>query len=61
MFPTPRRLVRFAFAVCALMMAIADAQPFSLPQDAGARKDLLNLDLKFDAFAAPIPPCREKR
>jgi len=42
----------------ALMTAITDANPFSLPQDAGARKDLLNLDLKFDAFATPIPPCK---
>lgn len=43
-----------------LMSAITDAQPFSLPQDAGARKELLNLNLRFDAFAKPIPPCGNK-
>ena len=42
----------------ALFSAIADVQPFSLPKDAGARKDLLNLNLKFDACAPPIPPCK---
>ena len=41
-----------------LMSAITDAQPFSLPRDAGARKELLNLNMKFDAFAKPIPPCK---
>ena len=42
----------------ALMSAIADVQPFSLPKDAGARKDLMNLNLMFDAFSTPIPPCK---
>jgi len=42
----------------ALMTAIAGAQPYSLPADAAARKDLLNLNLKFDAYAKPIPPCK---
>jgi TonB family protein len=42
----------------ALMTAIAGAQPYSLPKDAAARKDLLTLNLKFDAFATPIPPCK---
>ena len=42
----------------ALFSAITDVQPFSLPKDAEARKDLLNLNLKFDAFATPIPPCK---
>lgn len=43
----------------ALMTAITDANPFSLPQDAAARKDLLNLNLKFDATSTPVPPCRK--
>ena len=42
----------------ALMSAIAGAQPYSLPKDAAARKDLLTLNLKFDAFATPIPACK---
>ena len=43
----------------ALMSAIAGAQPYSLPTDAAARKDLLHLNLNFDAFATPIPPCKK--
>ena len=42
----------------ALMSAIADVQPFSLPKDAAARKELMNLNLMFDAFSTPIPPCK---
>ncbi len=42
----------------ALISAIADTQPFALPKDAVARKELTNLNLKFDATATPIPPCR---
>ena len=42
----------------ALLSAITDVQPFSLPKDASARKDLMHLNLKFDAFATPIPPCK---
>jgi len=42
----------------ALMSAIAGAQPFRLPSDPGARKDLQNLNLKFDADTAPLPPCK---
>ena len=43
-----------------LMSAITDTQPFSLPQDPVARKDLLTLNLKFDAFSMPIPACKGK-
>ena len=42
----------------ALFSAITDVQPFSLPKNADARKDLLNLNLKFDAFSTPIPKCK---
>jgi TonB family protein len=45
----------------ALMTAITDAQPFALPQDGNTRKDLLNLNLNFDAFSTPIPPCKGKK
>lgn len=45
----------------ALMSAIADAQPFGLPTDTAARKELRNLNLKFDAFATPIPECGKKK
>lgn len=44
----------------AVMVAIAKAQPYKLPADPAARKDLQNLNLKFDAFAMPIPPCKGK-
>ena len=42
----------------AVMSAIADVQPFSLPKDAVARKELMNLNLMFDALSTPIPPCK---
>lgn len=45
----------------ALMSAISDAQPFRLPTDAAARKELRNLNLKFDAFGTPIPECGGKK
>jgi TonB family protein len=45
----------------AVMTAIARAQPFKLPADAAARKELQNLNMNFDAFAAPLPKCREKK
>jgi TonB family protein len=41
----------------AVIKAIAGAQPYSLPADAAARKELQNLNLKFDAFSTPIPKC----
>ena len=41
-----------------LMNAIAGAQPYRLPATAAARKELLNLNLKFDANSTPLPPCR---
>jgi TonB family protein len=43
-----------------LMSAITDTQPFALPKDAGARKELLNLNLKFDAYSMQIPACKSK-
>jgi hypothetical protein len=42
----------------ALMSAIVGAQPYRLPADAAARKDLQNLNLKFDADTTPLPPCK---
>jgi outer membrane biosynthesis protein TonB len=42
----------------ALFSAITDVQPFSLPKDVSARRDLLHLNLKFDAFSTAIPPCK---
>jgi TonB family protein len=42
----------------AVMVAITRAQPFKLPADPAARKELRNLDLKFDAFAKPLPECK---
>jgi TonB family protein len=45
----------------AVMVAVARAQPYKLPADAAARKVLRNLDFKFDAFATPVPPCKEKK
>ncbi len=40
-----------------LMTAISDAQPFGLPNDPAARKEIRNLNLRFDAFSTPIPDC----
>ena len=42
----------------ALMSAIVGAQPYHLPADSAARKDLQNLNLKFDANTTPLPPCK---
>lgn len=42
-----------------VMSAITGAQPYSLPSDPATRKELQNLDLRFDAFASPIPTCRK--
>jgi len=42
----------------ALMTAITRAQPYRLPADAGARRELQNLNLKFDADTTPLPPCK---
>ncbi|MCE9640960.1 MAG: TonB C-terminal domain-containing protein [Betaproteobacteria bacterium] len=43
----------------AIMVAIAGAQPFSLPREPAARKNLQNLNFKFDAFSMPIPECKK--
>ena len=43
----------------AIMVAIAGAQPFSLPTEPAARKNLQNLNFKFDAFSMPIPECKK--
>jgi len=45
----------------AVMVAITRAQPYKLPADPAARKELKNLDLKFDAFATPLPQCKGKK
>jgi len=42
----------------ALMTAISSAQPYRLPRDPVARNELLTLDIKFDADASVLPPCR---
>jgi hypothetical protein len=44
----------------AVMIAIARAQPYKLPANPAARKELQNLDFKFDAFAKPLPKCGNK-
>lgn len=41
----------------AIMVAIAGAQPFSLPREPAARRNLQNLNFKFDAFSRPLPEC----
>ena len=43
----------------AIMVAIAGAQPFSLPTEPAARKNLQNLNFKFDAFSMPTPECKK--
>ena len=45
----------------AVMTAIATAQPYKLPANPAARKELRNLDFRFDAFATPVPPCKDMR
>jgi outer membrane biosynthesis protein TonB len=42
----------------AVMVAVVNAQPFTLPKDPVARKSLQNLNFKFDGFGTPIPECK---